>query len=114
MSKVEGLVQSSMFGYLWLCCAICRAVVRSENLGVPVLFGEHNPPTLVERLTELPKSGGAIAPLASPGTTGLLCSTTTQPQTKYPKVPSSNKSHLEAYTGFLKLLMKWIFDPYIQ
>ena len=38
-----------------------RAFGWSENLGVPVLFGEHNPPTLVERLTELPKSGDAMA-----------------------------------------------------
>ena len=37
------------------------AVGRSENPGVPVLFGGHNlPPPLVEiGLTDLPKSGGA-------------------------------------------------------
>ena len=52
---------------------ISRAVGRSENPGVPVLFGGHNLPPLVEiGLTDLPKSGGAMAPLAPPGTTGLL------------------------------------------
>ena len=50
-----------------------RAVARSENLGVPVLFGGHNLPPLVEiGLTDLPKFGGAMAPPAPPGTTGLL------------------------------------------
>ena len=46
-----------------------RIVGRSENPGVPVLFGGHNLPPLVEiGLNDLPKSGGAMAP---PGTTGL-------------------------------------------
>ena len=50
-----------------------RAVGRSENPGVPVLFGGHNLPHFVERgLTNLPKSGGAMAPPAPPGTTGLF------------------------------------------
>ena len=52
----------------------CRAVGRSENAGVPVLFGGHNltPTPLVDiGLTDLPKSGGAMAPTAPPGTTGL-------------------------------------------
>ena len=36
-----------------------RAVGKSENPGVPVLFGGYNLPTLVEiGLTDLPKSGG--------------------------------------------------------
>ena len=36
---------------------LVRAIGRSENLGVPVLFGGHNLPTLVEiGLTYLPKS----------------------------------------------------------
>ena len=49
-----------------------RAVGRSENSGGPVLFGGHNLPPLVEiGLTDLPKSGGAMAPPAPPGTTGL-------------------------------------------
>ena len=46
---------------------LCRAVGRSENPGVPVLFGGHNLPPLplVEiGLTDLPKSGGAMAPPA--------------------------------------------------
>ena len=39
-----------------------RAVGRSENPGVPVLFGGHNPHPLVEKgLTDLPKS---VAPPA--------------------------------------------------
>ena len=41
-----------------------------ENPRVPVLFGGHNLPPLVEiGLTDLPKSGGA--PPAPPGTTPL-------------------------------------------
>ena len=49
-----------------------RAVGRSENLGVPVLFGGHNLPPLVEiGLTDLPKSGGVIAPPTPPRTTSL-------------------------------------------
>ena len=31
----------------------------------------------------------------------------------YHKVPSSNTSHLEAHTGFFRLLMKGIFYPYV-
>ena len=51
----------------------CRAVGRSENSGVPVnLKGLICSPTLVEiGLTDLPKSGGAMAPPAPPATTGL-------------------------------------------
>ena len=52
-----------------------RAVGRSENPEVPVLFVGHNmpfPPPLVEvGLTDLPKSEGAMAPPALPGTTPL-------------------------------------------
>ena len=32
---------------------------------------------------------------------------------KYCKVLSSNTSRLEAHTGFFRLLMKGIFDPYV-
>ena len=40
-----------------------RAVGGSENPGVPVLFGRHNLPPLVEiGLTDLPKSGGSKVP----------------------------------------------------
>ena len=50
-----------------------RAVGRPENPEIPGLFGGHNLPPLVEiGLTDLPKSGGAMAPPAPPGTTGLL------------------------------------------
>ena len=49
-----------------------RAVGRSENPGVPALFCGHNLPLLVEiGLTGLPKSGGAMAPSAPQGMTGL-------------------------------------------
>ena len=49
-----------------------RAVGRSENPGVPVLFGGHNLPPVVEiGLTDLLKSGGAMAPPAPPRTTSL-------------------------------------------
>jgi hypothetical protein len=41
---------------------------------VPVLFSGHKLPPLVEiGLTDLPKFGGAMAPPAPPGTTGLYC-----------------------------------------
>ena len=44
------------------------AVGRPENPGVPVLFGGHNMPPLVEiGLSDLSKSGRAMAPLAPPG-----------------------------------------------
>ena len=40
-----------------------RAVGRFENPGVPVLFGGHNRSPMVEiGLTDLPKSGGVMAP----------------------------------------------------
>ena len=43
-----------------LCKLSIRAVGRSENQGVPVLFGGHNLPPMVEiGLTDLPKSGSA-------------------------------------------------------
>ena len=49
-----------------------RAVGRSDNPGLPVLFCGHNPPALVEIvLTDLQKSGDAMAPPAPPETTGL-------------------------------------------
>ena len=49
--------------------AYCRAVGRSKNPGVPVLFGGRNLPHLVEiGLTDLPKSGGAMALPAPLGT----------------------------------------------
>ena len=45
---------------------LCRAVGRSENPGVPLLFGGHNLPSLVDiGLTDLPKSEGAMAPPAN-------------------------------------------------
>ena len=52
------------------------AVGRSENPGVPVLFGGRNLHPLVEvGLTDLPKSGGSMAPPVPPGTTGLRSKT---------------------------------------
>ena len=45
----------------------CRAVGRSENPGVPVLFGGNNLPPLVEiGLTDLPKSEGGGMALPAP------------------------------------------------
>ena len=34
-------------------------------------------------------------------------------ETKYRKVTSSNTSRLEAHAGFVRFLMKGIFDPYV-
>ena len=49
-----------------------RAVGKSENPGVPLLFAGHNLPPLVEiGLTDLPKSEGVMGPPEPPGTTGL-------------------------------------------
>ena len=49
-----------------------RAVRRSENPGVPVLFVGHNLLPLVEIvLTDLPKSRGAMTPPAPPRKTPL-------------------------------------------
>ena len=56
---------------------LLRAVGRSENPGVPVLFGGHNLHPFVDiGLTDLPKYGGAMVPPAPPGTTGLIHTTT--------------------------------------
>ena len=53
-------------------CYKGRAIGRSDNPEVPVLFGGHNLPPMVEiGLTDLTKSGGAMAPPAPPGTTPL-------------------------------------------
>ena len=50
-----------------------RAVGRSENPRVPVLFGGHNLSPIVKiKLTDLPKSEGAMALLAPLGTTPLF------------------------------------------
>ena len=34
-------------------------------------------------------------------------------ESTYCKATSSNMSHFEAHAGFFRLLMKWIFDPYV-
>jgi hypothetical protein len=55
--------------FTWVYTLHSRAVGRSENPGVPVLFSGNKLPPLVEiGLTNLPKFGGVMAP---PGTTGL-------------------------------------------
>ena len=47
---------------------VFRAVRRSKNPGVPVLFCQFVVCTLVEiGLTDLPKPGGAMAPPGNPG-----------------------------------------------
>jgi hypothetical protein len=54
-------------------CVISRVVGRSENPGVPVVMWGHTLPLLVEiGLTDLLKSGGAMAPPTPLGTTPLL------------------------------------------
>ena len=76
-----------------------RVVGRPENPGVPVLFGGHNLFPLVEiRLTDLSKSGGAMAPPAPPGTTGLLhCGRSTFPPTIFllPNSPRNEKLYYQ-------------------
>ena len=55
-----------------------RAVDRSENRGVPEVMWSHNPPPLSETgltdivtgLTDMPKSGGAMAPPVTPVISG--------------------------------------------
>ena len=65
-----------------------RAVRRSEYPGVPILAGGHNLTPLVEiGLTDLPKSGGATAPPAPIGATGL------QSQGQEAKVRHQNHRH---------------------
>ena len=76
-------------------CSYTRAVGRSENPGVPVLFGGHNLPPQVEiGLTDLPKSGGTMAPPAPPGTTPLYTS---------PSQP------LHVYWNSTKLTLTWLY-----
>jgi hypothetical protein len=56
----------------------CRAVGRSENLGVLVLFGGHNlpPPPLVEiGSTDLPKYEAPPAPLGTTPLNDRICDT---------------------------------------
>ena len=75
--KKYGITENKLTGILRnqkltnpLKTAIHRAVGGSENTGVPLIFGGHNLPHLVEvGLTDLPKSGVAMAPPAPPGTT---------------------------------------------
>ena len=69
-----------------------RAVGRSENSGVPVLFSGHNLPLLIERgLTDLPKFKGAMAPPAPPGTTPLFA------KEKKLRISSEFRSFLEDF-----------------
>ena len=52
--------------------SLFRAVARSENPGGLVVLGGDNVLPLVEiGLTDLPKSGGAMAPHGTPSTTPL-------------------------------------------
>ena len=83
-----------------------RAVGGSENLEVPVLFGGDNLPPLVEiGLSDLPKSGGAMAPPAPPETTPLSRSTTAAaPKVTKPTPLSFEKRRFGNHTnarGFL-------------
>ena len=65
MGMAEEFCFSKVKRIHWISSTI-RAVGMSENPGVPVLFGGHNLSPLVEiGLTDLPKSGGAMAPPAT-------------------------------------------------
>ena len=56
----------------WKTRSHCRAVASSENPGGLVVLGGENVPPLAEiGLTDLPKSGGTMAPPAPSGTTPL-------------------------------------------
>ena len=63
-----------------------RAVRGSENPGVPVSFGGHNMPPLVEiGFTDLPKSGVTVAPPALPGKTSLSLTVTVEVGVGFPQ-----------------------------
>ena len=71
LMRIKSSIQR--FDFNVLPYLLIRAVGRSENPGVPVLFGGHNLSPLVEvGLTDLPKSGGAMVAPEPPGITGLL------------------------------------------
>ena len=71
------------------------AVGRSENPGVPVLFGGHNLPPMYEiGLTDLP---GAMPP---PGTTGLSYESDTIEATTLPKKKIGFLSKVRGFFGF--------------
>jgi hypothetical protein len=54
------ITSSLRFLYIFGGSGLLCAEGRSENPGVPLLFGGHNLPLLLEiGLTDLPKSGGA-------------------------------------------------------
>ena len=74
ITNFEEILRDDDSCLIWSCCSWrFRAVGRSENPGVPVLFGGNNLLLLAEiGLIGLPKSGGAMAPPAPPGTTGLI------------------------------------------
>ena len=58
VKKIQKLLKNQSIVYGPVKNSLNRAVRRSENPEVPVLFGGHNLPPLVEiRLTDLPKSG---------------------------------------------------------
>ena len=63
----EVIVIKSLSGSPTIRTPFRRAVGRSENPGMPVLFGGHNLFPLVEiGSTDLPKTGSAMAPPAPP------------------------------------------------
>ena len=65
-----GAITASTSGFEKLSMVLKRA--NRPLPRVPVLFGGHNLPPLVEiGLTDVPNFGGAMAPPAPPGTTGL-------------------------------------------
>ena len=78
MDKMFRMEKGSKFDtnpylFVWFIYLVHRAVGRSENPGVPLLFDEHTLSPLVEiGLNDLPKSWGAMAPPAPPETTPLV------------------------------------------
>ena len=83
-----------------------RAVGRSEYQELPLSFGgRHNLPLMVEiGSTDLSKSGGAMAPLAPPETTGL----NQELKVKYLSLSGCNikEQVLETFLG-AKYLVLW-------
>ena len=84
-----------------------RAVGRTENPRVPVLFDEHNLPRWLRPLVEiglkdLPKSGGAMAPPAPPGTTPLGSHLNPNPRKNKASDKKSNRNLKRQISRLLK------------
>jgi hypothetical protein len=84
---------------------------------VPVLFGRHNLPPLVEiGLTDWPKIGGAMAPPAPPGTTGLFRAATAGKTAKTEVLPgfcNIKRGGCSGVEPVMWLLLWWSWLPKI-